>query len=95
MSHEKQQEDAQKDDDPIRRKMDPEGKRSYDLMFSKHYILTATIFAYIAGNLLVFVGAGFLIDRYFDTKPIFLIIGFILSFISTQICLYKKFRKFQ
>jgi F0F1-type ATP synthase assembly protein I len=96
MKHEEgSPERPENDPDPIRRRMDPEGKRAYDLMFSKHYILTATIFVTILGNLVVFVGLGYLIDLQFETKPVFLLIGFVISFISTQLCLFKKFKKFQ
>ena len=93
MRHEKKSKKEILDTDPIRRRMDEEGKRAYDLMFSKHYILTGVILGYVLGNLLFFVGGGYLLDVYFDTKPILMVIGLLLSFVSTQLMLYKKFSK--
>jgi F0F1-type ATP synthase assembly protein I len=81
------------DDDPIRKRMDPEAQKAYDLMFSKHYILTAIIFGYVVGNLLIFAGGGYLLDSYLDTKPIFMIIGLLLSFVATAAMLYRKLIK--
>lgn len=93
MDDEQKQKKKLLDTDPIRRRMDEEGKRAYDLMFSKHYVLSATILGYIIGTLVIFVGIGYLLDTYFGTKPLLMIIGLLLSFISTQILLYKKFSK--
>lgn len=92
MAHKKANSDREKDDDPIRSKLDPQAKKAYDLMFPKHYMLTATVFAYVLGNLVVFVGLGYLLDMQFGTKPVFIFVGFVLSFISTQYCLYRKFK---
>lgn len=37
---------------------------------------------------------GLSLDKYFDTSPIGLILGVVLSFPLTQIVIYKKFKKF-
>lgn len=76
-------------------KLDPTAKKAHDLMFSKHYVLTATIFAYVIGNIVIFAGGGYLLDNLFGTKPLFFVTGFVVSFISTQLTLYLKFKKFQ
>lgn len=81
------------DADPIRAKMDPEAQKAYDLMFPKHYILTATIFGIVAGSIVIFGGSGYLLDRYFETKPAFLIIGLLLGFAASQLTIYKKYSK--
>ena len=95
MSHERDKDQhTRKDDsesDPIRAKMDAEGKRAYDLMFPKHYVLTATIFGYVIGSILIFGGSGYLLDHSLDTQPAFLIIGLILGFIAAQLAIYKKY----
>jgi F0F1-type ATP synthase assembly protein I len=78
--------------DPIRERMDDEGRRATDLMFSKHYMLTGIILGYILGTGAVFIGGGYLVDQFFSTYPIFMAIGVIFSFIATQYLLYRKFK---
>lgn len=85
------QSEHKEDSDPIRSKMDPEGKKAYDLMFPKHYILTATIFGYVIGSVVIFGGGGYLLDQYLETKPAFLVIGLILGFLASQFAIYKKY----
>ncbi|MDP2691028.1 MAG: AtpZ/AtpI family protein [Candidatus Gracilibacteria bacterium] len=95
MKHEQDPHHSPVDPDPIRRRMDSEGKKAYDLMFSKHYLLTATVFGYVIGGLVIFAGGGYLLDRYLGTRPVLLIVGFVLSFIFTQYSIYKKFSTLQ
>jgi F0F1-type ATP synthase assembly protein I len=79
-------------EDPLRDRMDEEGKRATDLMFSKHYMLTGIILGYIVGTGVVFIGGGYMLDQFFNTYPTFMAIGVILSFIATQYLLYRKFK---
>jgi len=44
--------------------------------------------------IIVLSGGGYLIDSYIQTKPLFLIIGTISSFIFTQIILYKRLNSY-
>ncbi len=47
----------------------------------------------IIGPLLFFGLIGFFIDKFFNTKPLFLIIGIIIAFIFTNILIFKKVNK--
>lgn len=49
--------------------------------------------ASILGPLLLFVGLGFFVDKIFDTKPIFIIAGVFIAFITTNILIFKKIKK--
>jgi len=95
MKHEQDQKPREEDIDKIRERLDPQAKKAYDLMFPNHYILTFTVFGYVIANLVFWAGGGYLLDYYLGTKPYLFIAGFILSFISTQITIYKKFSKLQ
>jgi F0F1-type ATP synthase assembly protein I len=76
--------------DPIRKKLDSSQQKAYDLMFSKHYVLTGIIAAYVLGNLVIFAGGGYLLDHYLGTQPILMVVGLMLSFPATAFMLYKK-----
>jgi len=43
--------------------------------------------------IIVFIGSGILLDWYFDTKPIFLIVGTVLAFPTMQFAVLKSMRK--
>lgn len=45
--------------------------------------------------LLVLAGLGIWLDRKFDTKPLFMIAGLLLSLITTGISINKKIKKFK
>ncbi len=47
----------------------------------------------IAIPLVVLAGAGRLLDRYFDTSPLFLLIGVTVSIVITVYVLYKKIKE--
>lgn len=47
----------------------------------------------ILGPLLVFGGIGIILDRYFKTSPWALLICVFISFIVTNILLFKKVKK--
>ncbi len=56
-------------------------------------------FAYDVGfaiimPLVIFVIIGHVLDDQFNTKPLFLISGILLSLITTAIAIYKKTKKF-
>lgn len=46
--------------------------------------------ASIFGPLIIFGGAGYLLDSYLGTKPWLIIVGVFVAFIFTNIFLYKK-----
>ncbi len=46
----------------------------------------------IIGPLIFFGGIGYLLDKYFNTKPIILIISVLIAFIFTNIFLYRKIK---
>lgn len=48
----------------------------------------------IAGPLAVFAFIGRTIDKSYDTSPLFLIIGLLLSLVSTGIIIWKKVKHF-
>ena len=45
------------------------------------------------GNIFFLGGGGWLLDKYFHTKPWFLIAGMVLAFISTQVMIYLRMKK--
>jgi len=47
----------------------------------------------IFGPLLLFLGAGLLIDKIFKTYPLFMISGVFVAFIVTNVLLLKKIKK--
>lgn len=59
--------------------------------------LAISMFSYssasIFGPLLFFGSIGFFLDKYFDKKPLFIIISIFIAFISTNILIYKKIKK--
>jgi F0F1-type ATP synthase assembly protein I len=46
--------------------------------------------ASIFGPLLLFGVLGFFLDKFFDTKPIFLLIGLLIAFIITNILIFRR-----
>ncbi|MBU0620162.1 MAG: AtpZ/AtpI family protein [Patescibacteria group bacterium] len=46
--------------------------------------------ASIFGPLILIGGIGYFLDRLFDTKPVMLIIGVFVAFITTNVLLFKK-----
>jgi len=49
--------------------------------------------SYTVGNVIIFGGIGYLLDKKFDTAPVLLIIGVVISYPLTQYLLYRKVRK--
>ncbi len=47
----------------------------------------------IIGPLLIFGGIGFVIDKFFDSSPWFLLASIFVAFITTNILLFKKVKK--
>lgn len=41
----------------------------------------------------IVIGAGYMLDVYFNTKPTFLIVGLVLAFPLTQFLVYKHVKK--
>ena len=52
-----------------------------------------TVIAFSLTTILTFTGFGFLLDEYFSSKPLFLIIFAIISFPVLQVLLYKYVKK--
>lgn len=48
----------------------------------------------IALPLVIFALGGRMLDRQFDTSPLYLIIGLLLSLVSTGIIIWKKVKTF-
>jgi F0F1-type ATP synthase assembly protein I len=46
--------------------------------------------ASIFGPLILIGGGGYLLDRYFDTKPLLTIIGVFIAFVLSNVLLFKK-----
>lgn len=44
----------------------------------------------ILGPLLLFAVSGYLLDKVFMTRPLFLLVGILIAFIITNILIYKK-----
>ena len=63
-----------------------------DLMFSKHIQITLRVAAITLGSILIFSGGGFLLDMQIGTKPLFLILGLVVSFPLSQYIIYRTFR---
>lgn len=59
------------------------------LVLAVFYYTSGAIF----GPLLVLGGLGYLIDSYFSTNPIGLVIGIFIAFLCTNFLLYKKVTK--
>lgn len=47
----------------------------------------------ILGPLIFFGFIGYLLDKYFDTKPVFIIIGVLVAFVITNVLILKKVNK--
>jgi len=63
-----------------------------ELMFNKHIQITLRVSAITLGSIILFAGGGLLIDTQIGTKPLFLIIGLLISFPLSQYVIYKTFR---
>jgi len=62
----------------------------FEEMQNKRIKMTLSIFIITVVTIAVFGAGGYLIDLYFDTKPIFLFALVIISFPVTQLLLYKR-----
>lgn len=60
-----------------------------ELIISVAYYIGGSVF----GPILLFGGLGYVLDRVLDTKPKMLIIGFIISFVVTNILMFRKLKK--
>jgi F0F1-type ATP synthase assembly protein I len=47
----------------------------------------------IFGPLVLFGGLGYFIDKYFSTKPVFILVGVLIAFIFSNILIFKKLIK--
>lgn len=63
-----------------------------NLMFAKHFQITIRVALITLGGLAIFGGGGYLLDTQFGTKPLFLIIGVVVSYPIIQVALYRTFR---
>ncbi len=63
---------------------------SLDVMYQKRIQMTISIAVITLGGISLFAGIGYLLDSYFNTKPILLFVFIILSFPLTQLLLYKR-----
>ena len=61
-----------------------------DIMLKKRIQMTISIVVITLVGIGLFGGAGYLLDSYLDTKPIFLIALIIISFPVTQLILFKR-----
>lgn len=59
---------------------------------SKNIGFTIAIYSGVSiiGPLILIGGSGYMLDRYFQSKPILTIVGVFISFIVSNIMLYKK-----
>lgn len=52
------------------------------------------MFTYTSGSILapliIFLPAGYFLDKYFQTKPLLLIVGILLAFVVTNVLIFKK-----
>lgn len=64
-----------------------------ELMFSKHLQITLRVAAITLGSIGIFTGGGYLLDMKFATKPLFLILGLVISFPLSQFLIYKSMRE--
>jgi len=63
-----------------------------ELIFSKHLQITLRVAAITLGSIGIFTVGGYALDMQIGTKPLFLIIGLLISFPLSQYLIYKKFR---
>lgn len=66
-----------------------DAKSAKELAVAMFYYTSGSIF----GPLLFFGVLGYVLDKVFDTRPILLIIGVFLAFITTNIFLFKKIKQ--
>lgn len=71
-------------------------KNSSDVLLGKRELIA---FAYDIGfaiiiPLVIFALGGRLLDKKFDTAPIFMLLGLLISLVFTGISIYKKTKKF-
>lgn len=64
-------------------------KTTKDLMWGMALYTGSSVF----GPLIIFGFLGYLVDSFFDTKPIFLIAGVLLAFVVTNILIFRKLSK--
>lgn len=66
---------------------------SSTLMFSQHFRVSLMVAAISVSMIGLFAGGGYLLDQQFQTKPLFLLAGVILSFPLSQFAVYRWVKK--
>lgn len=66
-----------------------EPKNVRELALSTLYYISGSIF----GPLVLFLGLGYFLDKMLQTKPIMLVVGFFLAFVTSNVLLFKKLTK--
>lgn len=64
-----------------------------EVMMTKRIQMTISIVVITMGGIALFGGAGYLLDQYLGTEPIFLFVFIIVSFPLTQLALYKRVKQ--
>lgn len=57
-----------------------------ELALSTFYYISGSIF----GPLLIFMGLGYFLDKILKTKPVLLIFGFFIAFVTSNVLMFKK-----
>lgn len=60
-----------------------------ELVFSTFYYVGGSIL----GPLIFFLGLGYFLDKIFQTKPILLVVGFFIAFVTSNVLLFQKVQK--
>lgn len=63
-----------------------------ELMFGKHFQMTIRIAMINIGTLVIIGGLGYYLDTILKTKPVFLIIGALLTFVVGQILVIQTIK---
>lgn len=75
--------------------MDKKNEKLKDMVVGKdHLQITIRVLLITVLVVALFAGLGYMIDTWFDTKPLGMIAGLLIGFPTTQFIIYKKFRNF-
>lgn len=75
--------------------MDKKNDKLKEVLIGKdHLQITIRVLLITVLVVALFAGLGYMIDTWFDTKPLGMIAGLLIGFPTTQFIIYKKFRNF-